>query len=230
MSARPSRLLLKLSGEALGGDEGAFSPPAIERIAREIASLKVELGIVVGGGNILRGARAPWLDRVEADTLGMLSTVLNGVALRAALEAEGREVLLQSAFRTEAAEEICPRRSRDALASGAIVIFAGGTGNPFVTTDTAAAIRAVSIGAALLAKASNVAGVYTADPRSGKKPKLLLPKLTYDEFLAGRYGVMDLAAVEICRENKLPIAVFDFSAPGALADLVAGKRIGTLIA
>jgi uridylate kinase len=229
MSARPSRLLLKLSGEALGGDEGAFSPPAIERIAREIASLKVELGIVVGGGNILRGARAPWLDRVEADTLGMLSTVLNGVALRAALEAEGRDVLLQSAYRTEAAEGISPRRARDALASGAIVIFAGGTGNPFVTTDTAAAIRAASIGADLLAKASNVAGVYTADPRSGKKAKLL-PKLTYDEFLAGRYGVMDLAAVEICRENKLPIAVFDFSAPRALADLVAGKRVGTLIA
>lgn len=227
--AAPGRVLLKLSGEALAGDEGPLSPEPLERIAREIASLdQTELAIVVGGGNVLRGGRAPWLDRVEADTLGMLATVLNGLALRAALEAKGREAIVQSAISTELTGPVSPRVARAALANGAIVIFAGGTGNPLVTTDTAAAIRAVSIRADLLAKGSNVSGVFTEDPRAGKAPKLL-SKLTYDQFLVGRYGVMDQAAVEICREHHLPIAVFDLGAPGALAGLAAGKRVGTLI-
>jgi len=227
--AAPRRLLLKLSGEAFQGEAGPLSPESIAAIARAIASLsKTELGIVVGGGNILRGGRSPWLDRVEADTLGMLATIVNGLALRAALVAAGREAIVQSAVATELTEPISARKARQALASGAVVIFAGGTGNPFVTTDTAAAIRAASIEADLLAKASNVAGVYSEDPRKGKKARLI-PELSYDEYLAGRYGVMDLAAVEICRDQKIPIAVFDLAKPGALAAVAAGKRVGTLI-
>ncbi|MCX6095643.1 MAG: UMP kinase [Candidatus Bipolaricaulota bacterium] len=227
--AAPRRLLLKLSGEAFQGEAGPLSPESIAAIARDIASLsKTELGIVVGGGNILRDGRSPWLDRVEADTLGMLATIVNGLALRAALVAAGREAIVQSAVATELTEPISARKARQALASGAVVIFAGGTGNPFVTTDTAAAIRAASIEADLLAKGSNVAGVYSEDPRKGKKARLI-PELSYDEYLAGRFGVMDLAAVEICRDQKIPIAVFDLAKPGALAALAAGKRVGTLI-
>lgn len=227
--AAPRRLLLKLSGEAFQGEAGPLSPESIAAIARDIASLsKTELGIVVGGGNILRGGRSPWLDRVEADTLGMLATIVNGLALRAALVAAGREAIVQSAVATELTEPISARKARQALASGAVVIFVGGTGNPFVTTDTAAAIRAASIEADLLAKGSNVAGVYSEDPRKGKKARLI-PELSYDEYLAGRFGVMDLAAVEICRDQKIPIAVFDLAKPGALAALAAGKRVGTLI-
>jgi uridylate kinase len=227
--AAPRRLLLKLSGEAFQGEAGPLSPESIAAIARDIASLsKTELGIVVGGGNILRGGRSPWLDRVEADTLGMLATIVNGLALRAALVAAGREAIVQSAVATELTEPISARKARQALASGAVVIFAGGTGNPFVTTDTAAAIRAASIEADLLAKGSNVAGVYSEDPRKGKKARLI-PELSYDEYLAGRFGVMDLAAVEICRDQKIPIAVFDLAKPGALAAVAAGKRVGTLI-
>ena len=227
--AAPRRLLLKLSGEAFQGEAGPLSPESIAAIARDIASLsKTELGIVVGGGNILRGGRSPWLDRVEADTLGMLATIVNGLALRAALAAAGREAIVQSAVATELTEPISARKARQALAQGAVVLFVGGTGNPFVTTDTAAAIRAASIEADLLAKGSNVAGVYSEDPRKGKKAKLI-PELSYDEYLAGRYGVMDLAAVEICRDQKIPIAVFDLAKPGALAAVAAGKRVGTLI-
>jgi len=227
--AAPRRLLLKLSGEAFQGEAGPLSPESIAAIARDIASLsKTELGIVVGGGNILRGGRSPWLDRVDADTLGMLATIVNGLALRAALAAAGREAIVQSAVATELTEPISARKARQALAQGAVVLFVGGTGNPFVTTDTAAAIRAASIAADLLAKGSNVAGVYSEDPRKGKKAKLI-PGLSYDEYLAGRYGVMDLMAVEICRDQKIPIAVFDLAKPGALAAVAAGKRVGTLI-
>jgi len=227
--AAPRRLLLKLSGEAFQGEAGPLSPESIAAIARAIASLsKTELGIVVGGGNILRGGRSPWLDRVDADTLGMLATIVNGLALRAALAAAGREAIVQSAVATELTEPISARKARQALAQGAVVLFVGGTGNPFVTTDTAAAIRAASIEADLLAKASNVAGVYSEDPRKGKKAKLI-PELSYDEYLAGRYGVMDLMAVEICRDQRIPIAVFDLAKPGALAAVAAGKRVGTRI-
>jgi uridylate kinase len=229
MTAVPRRLLLKLSGEAFQGKAGPLSPESVSKIARDVAPLsQTEFGIVVGGGNILRGGRSPWLDRVEADTLGMLSTILNGLALRAALEAAGRETIVQSAVATELADPVSARRARVALANGAIVIFVGGTGSPFVTTDTAAAVRAASINADLLAKGSNVAGVYSEDPHGGKAPKLL-SKLTYDQFIAGRYGIMDLAAVEICREQRIPVVVFGHAKPGALAALAAGKRVGTLI-
>jgi len=229
MPGPPSRVLLKLSGEAFKGSEGAFSPEALSRIAGGIAPLtSTQVAIVIGGGNVIRGARSAWLDRVEADTLGMLATVLNALALRSYLESSGRTVLIQSAIDTELTEPISPRSARDALQNGAVVLFAGGTGSPLVTTDTAAAIRAVSIDADLLAKASNVAGVYSADPSKNEAANLL-ENLTYDEYLASRYGVMDQVAVEICREHGVPIEVFDLDRSGALSDLAAGTRVGTRI-
>jgi len=228
MPGSPSRILLKLSGEAFKGPEGAFSPEALARIAADIAPLPSEIAIVVGGGNVIRGARSPWLDRVEADTLGMLATVLNALALRSHLESSDRKVLIQSAIDTELTTPISPRVAREALQDGAIVLFAGGTGSPLVTTDTAAAIRAVSIGADLLAKGSNVAGVYSADPSRDEAARLI-EDLSFDEYLANRYGVMDQVAVEICREHGLPIEIFDLDRPNALADLAAGRRVSTRI-
>ena len=228
MAAAPNRILLKLSGEAFKGPEGAFSPAALERIAAEIAPVSFGIAIVVGAGNILRGARSELLDRVEADTLGMLATVLNALALRTYLEACGRDVFVQSAVQTELTDPVSARDARRALDHGAIVIFAGGTGSPLVTTDTAAALRAVSVGADLLAKASNVAGLYDRDPAVDPTAKRL-QQVSFDEFLAARYGVMDQVAVEICREHRLPIEIFDFSQPGALRALSEGRRVGTRI-
>jgi len=228
MASAPRRILLKLSGEAFKGPEGAFSPAALDRIAGKIAPLSLGMAIVVGAGNILRGARSALLDRVEADTLGMLATVLNALALRTYLEAQGRDVFVQSAVSTELTDPISPRDARRALDQGAIVIFAGGKGGPLVTTDTAAALRAVSVGADLLAKASNVAGIYDCDPAQNPNARRL-DQVSFDEFLAARYGVMDLVAIEICREHALPIEIFDFAADGALAALAAGRRVGTRI-
>jgi len=229
MPGSPSRILLKLSGEAFKGPEGAFSPDRLHWIAGEIAPLhSIELAIVVGGGNVLRGAQSPWLDRIEADTLGMLATVLNALALRSYLESSGRAVHIQSAIDTELTQPISARAARRALREGTIVIFAGGTGSPLVTTDTAAAIRSVSIGADLLAKGSNVAGVYSADPSTDPRARLI-EDLTFDDYLDRRYGVMDQVAVEICREHRLPIEVFDLDVPDALSSLASGGRVGTRI-
>ncbi len=228
MAAAPRRVLLKLSGEAFRGPEGAFSPGALERIAGEIAPVSSGMAVVVGAGNIVRGARSNLLDRVEADTLGMLATVLNALALRTYLEAQGRDVFVQSAVSTELTDPVSPRDARRALDQGAIVLFAGGTGSPLVTTDTAAALRAVSVGADLLAKASNVDGIYDDDPARNPAARRL-SDLSFDEFLAARYGVMDQVAVEICRQHALPIEIFDFAAVGAFAALAAGRRVGTRI-
>jgi uridylate kinase len=229
MRGSPARILLKLSGEAFAGSEGPISAAALDRIASEIVPLeRVELALVVGGGNIIRGARTDAFDRIEADTLGMLATVLNALALRSYLERAGRKVVVQSAVDTELTDPISARKARTALAEKAILLFAGGTGSPLVTTDTAAALRAVSIGAHLLAKASNVAGVYAEDPAK-EKGAALLSEISHDAFIEHRYGVMDLIAVEICREHRLPIEVFDFARPGAMADLASGKRVGTRI-
>jgi uridylate kinase len=228
MATAPRRILLKLSGEAFKGPEGAFSPRALERIAGEIAPVSSGIALAVGAGNIVRGARSELLDRIEADTLGMLATVLNALALRTYLEARGRRVVVQSAVSTELTDVISPRGARRALDQGAVVIFAGGTGSPLVTTDTAAALRAVSVGADLLAKASNVDGIYSRDPASDPTARRL-SEVSFDEFLTARYGVMDQVAVEICREHNLPVEVFDFEKPGALAALAAGRRVGTRI-
>lgn len=224
----PSRLLLKLSGEVFQGEEGALSPSRLHQISVELAALPVETAIVVGGGNILRGAKSPWLDRVDADTLGMLATVLNALALRGALEQEGREAVVQSAVMTELTEPVSPWKARRLLEHGAVVIFAGGTGNPLVTTDTAAAVRAVSIHADLLAKGSTVAGVFTQDPKKSGAARRL-DTVSFDDYLSHRYGVMDLVAVELCREHNLPILVYDFNDESALPAIASGRQVGTLI-
>ena len=228
MAEKPTRVLLKLSGEALKGENGPFSPIPLQRICKSIASVPIQWAIVVGAGNLIRGARSPWLDRVEADTMGMLATVLNALAVQSYLVSLGKNVLIQSAVDTQLTQSVSPRQAQAALADGTIVIFAGGTGSPLVTTDTAAAIRAVSIEADLLIKGSNVSGVYDGDPSQDPSASLI-GELTYDDFLAHRYGVMDQVAVEICREHKMPIEVFNLEQPDALASIANGKKIGTRI-
>jgi len=197
-------------------------------LSEQIATAPAEWAIVVGGGNLIRGARSPWLDRIEGDTLGMLATVMNALALSSHLEKLGKRVIVQSAVDTQLTSPIAPKEAKAALREGAVVLFAGGTGSPLVTTDTAAAIRAVSIGADLLIKGSNVDGVFTGDPSSGESVSLL-PKVSYDEFLANRYGVMDQVAIEICREHKLPVEVFNLAKPDALQAITSRQQIGTRI-
>jgi uridylate kinase len=228
MLDNPTRVLLKLSGEALKGEDGPFSPVSLKRICTDISSTSLQWALVVGAGNLIRGARSPWLDRIEADTMGMLATVLNALALRSCLLSLGKDVIIQSAVDTQLTDPISPRAAEAALSRGTIVIFAGGTGSPLVTTDTAAAIRAVSIHADLLIKGSNVAGVYDGDPATDPQAKLI-DELTYDEFLAHRYGVMDQVAVEICREHQLPIEVFHLDRPDALESIARGLKVGTRI-
>lgn len=219
--------MLKLSGEALGAS--GLDPAALDSITDQIERVHevgVEIAIVIGGGNFIRGAQLLHIDRVVADQMGMLATVLNGLALRQSLENHGVPVLLQSAVATAYTEPLDPRRARQALSEKKIVIFAGGTGNPFVTTDTAAAIRASEIGAQVLLKATDVPGVYSADPKKNPKAKIYR-ELTLDEAIAKRLNVMDLTALAICRENKIPIRVFDVFRAGNLERIVRGEPIGT---
>ncbi len=224
-----NRFLLKLSGEALGAR--GLDPVALKSIADQIRrahQLGAEIAIVVGGGNFIRGAQLAELDRVVADQMGMLATVLNGMALRQSLESQGISVLLQSAIPVSYATPIDPLGARHALAQKKIVIFAGGTGNPFVTTDTAAAIRASEIGAQILLKATDVPGVYSADPK--KTPAALLyTELTINEAIEKALNVMDLTALMICRENKITIRVFDVFCEGNLEKIIRGEPIGTLV-
>lgn len=232
----PRRILVKLSGEMLKEDGAPYSPLALERVAGDLAAISspqggTEVAVVIGGGNILRGAQSPWLSRVRADRMGMLATVLNALALQAYLEAFERTAVIQSAVRVDGIAGIDPLAAQSILAGGGMVIFAGGTGNPFVSTDTAAAIRAASIGAVLLAKASNVAGVYPSDPNGHSSVEPPLTELTYDAFIAARYRVMDVVAVELCREHRIPIVVFDGRRESHLRSLGSDDawRLGTLI-
>ena len=229
MRSPVGRLLLKLSGESIRGEAGVIAPTSLKYLAKEIRSVgEIAIAIVIGGGNIIRGARSEWVSRTEADTMGMLATVLNAIALRPYIEAEGRDVMIQSAVYTGFTEPVAPRKATAAMDNGTVVLFAGGTGNPLVTTDTAAAIRAVTIGSDMVAKASNVSGVYTEDPKSGRDVRLL-KEVTFDEFLVNRYRVIDQVAVELCREHDLPITVFDVGEPGNLSALVRGEEVGTYI-
>jgi uridylate kinase len=223
-----NRVLLKLSGEALGAQ--GIDPQALlsltEQLSRGIA--RSEIALVVGGGNFIRGAQLTHIDRVVADQMGMLATVLNGMALRYSLESQGIPVILQSAIPVSYAQPLDPIAARRALSEKKIVIFAGGTGNPFVTTDTAAAIRASEIGAKVLLKATDVPGVYSADPKKNPKAKLYR-ELTLDEAIEKKLNVMDLTALTICRENKITIRVFDVFAPGNLERALCGEPVGTVV-
>jgi uridylate kinase len=229
------RVLLKLSGEALMGEKGyGIDPAVISGIAQEVkqlVDLGVELALVVGGGNIFRGlaASASGMDRSTADYMGMLATVMNSLALQDGLEKAGVVTRVLSAIEMrEIAEPFIKRRAMRHLEKGRVVIFAAGTGNPFFTTDTAAALRAAEIGAEALLKATKVDGIYDSDPK--KNPNAVkFDHLTFTEALAKDLKVMDATAFSLCRENHLPIIVFDLGGGGNISKVVHGEPIGTLV-
>lgn len=231
MKLRWKRALLKISGEVLGGREGPLDKGAFSFYAGEIARAReagAELAVVVGGGNVARGAALTFLPLTAGHTVGMLGTILNGVVLREFLLEWGIPTLLMSALPVAGvADPVDPWRAKEALASGAVVIFAAGTGDPYVTTDTAAVIRALSVGAEIVLKASKVPGLYDDDPQRNPAAKLL-PRLTHAEYLARGLRVMDQAAVAIAQENGLPIIVFQADKEGAVLEALRGER-GSLI-
>ncbi|MGD0765067.1 MAG: UMP kinase [Dehalococcoidia bacterium] len=239
MSKRGKRTLLKISGEALAGDDRfGINASTLSKIAAQIRTAheaSPEIGIVIGAGNMLRGSAVSGdgqtMDRVSADYAGMLATIINSLALQDALEKTGLDVRIQSALNVvEVAEPFVCRRAVAHLEAGRVVIFAGGTGSPYFTTDTAAALRAVEIGADVLLMAKNkVDGVYEANPR--KEPGARrFQTLNYNEALDRRLGVVDAAALALCRDCGLPIVVFDLMAPDGIVRAVRGERIGTLVA
>jgi len=231
------RILLKLSGEALCGSVGGFGvdPTTLHNICAELAevhALGVQLGLVIGGGNIFRGLKgsAQGMDRTSADYMGMLATIINGLAVQDALEKHGVPTRVMSAIQiNQVAEPYIRRRAVRHLEKGRAVIFAAGTGNPYFSTDTAAALRAMEIQADVLCKATKVEGVYTKDPYKFSDAKMFR-RLSYDRFLQERMGVMDSTAVTLCRDNKLPIRVFALAERGNIQRVVQGADIGTLVA
>ncbi len=229
------RVLIKLSGEALQGDQGyGISPVSLRSFAREICELQeagVEVAIVIGGGNIFRGVAGSTagMDRASADYMGMLATVINGLALQDALETFGGSTRLQTALEIkEVAEPYIRRRAMRHLERGRIVIFGAGTGNPYFTTDTAASLRAMECHAEVILKATDVDGVYDSDPAENPEAKRY-DRLTYIDVLSKNLRVMDSTAVSLCMDNELPIIVFDLNRPGNMKRVVEGKELGTWI-
>ncbi len=230
-----SRFVLKVSGQSLAGEQGfGISTQHLRETSREIlevVELGIQLGIVCGGGNIIRGitASADGIDRTAADYMGMLASVMNALALQDALEKSGVSTRVLSAIDIkQVAEPHIRRRAVRHLEKGRVVIFAGGTGNPFFTTDTGAALRAMEIGADLLLKGTRVDGVFDSDPEKFPKARLF-DRLTYQDFLTQHLGVMDVTAVSLCQENKLPIVVFNMSVPGNIVKIVCGEAVGTTV-
>lgn len=237
MSRKPSykRIMLKLSGEALAGQQGyGIDPDIIMGIAKEIrgvVDLGVQLAIVIGGGNIFRGlaASSAGMDRASADYMGMLATVMNSLALQDALEKAGVITRVQSAIEMQAiAEPYIRRRAVRHLEKGRVVIFGAGTGNPFFTTDTAASLRAIEIGAEIILKATKVDGVYNADPAKDKNA-VKYDQLSYLDVLKQGLEVMDSTATSLCMDNNLPIIVFDLTTSGNIQRVVCGDQIGTVV-
>jgi uridylate kinase len=229
------RVLLKLSGEALAGERGfGLDFSVVGRLTEEIKqvhALGASLGIVLGGGNILRGTKASeeGMDRVSADYMGMLATVINALAVQDILERTGVETRVMTAIRMEElAEPYIRRRAQRHLEKGRVVLFAGGTGNPYFSTDTAAVLRALEIEASLLIKATSVDGVYTADPKVDPKAEFL-PELSFQDAIVRGLRVMDANAFGLCKENALPIVVMNVNQSGAVARVVQGERVGTLV-
>src|SRR5580765_4957188 len=229
------RSLLKLSGEAFaGGRASGIDFGVIERLSDElkaVAATGVQLGLVVGGGNILRGTTASQqgMDRVSADYMGMLATVINALALQDSLEKKGVDTRVMTAIRMESlAEPYIRRRAIRHLDKGRLIIFAAGTGNPFFSTDTAGVLRALEVEAQVILKATNVDGVYTGDPRSDPSATFI-PELTYQEAIVKNYAVMDANAFGLCKANQLPIVVFNINQPGAISRVLQGDRVGTLV-
>jgi uridylate kinase len=229
------RILVKLSGEALMGQgDYGIEPAMLKRVAAElveVAAMGVQVAVVLGGGNIFRGAglARAGMDRVTADQMGMLATVINSLAMQDAVEALGAHARVMSAIRiNEVAEDYVRRRAVRHLEKGRIVIFAAGTGNPFFTTDSAASLRAIEIGADVLLKATKVNGVYSDDPM--KNPAATrYEALNFDRVLDDRLGVMDATAIVLCRDNDLPLRVFNLNNPGDLLRVVRGENVGTLV-
>lgn len=232
---RYRRVLLKLSGEALMGElDYGIEPKVIQRIAAEIATAResgVEIAIVIGGGNIFRGAglARAGMDRVTGDYMGMLATVMNALAIQDALEATGVFARVMSALQIhEVCEDYIRRRAIRHLEKGRVVILAAGTGNPFFTTDTAASLRAIEIGADILLKATKVDGVYDADPMSNPSAKRY-DTVSFDKVLADKLSVMDATAIVMCRDNNLPLRVFNLGKTDALVQAISGDEIGTVV-
>ncbi len=229
------RILLKLSGESLMGEQAyGISSARLKQYAEEIVAVSragVEVAIVVGGGNIYRGiqAAASGIDRVQGDHMGMLATMINSLALQSALEAAGQKTRLLSAIKMEQiAEPFIRRRALRHLEKGRIVIFGAGTGNPYFTTDSAASLRAIEIEADVILKGTRVDGIYTADPEKDKNATRY-DRISFEEVYEKGLSVMDMTAFTLCRENKLPIIVFDMNKPGNLGKLIQGEPLGTLV-
>ena len=229
------RIMLKLSGEALMGDQSfGISPTMIKYVSEEVRSifdLRVQIAIVVGGGNIFRGITAAsyGMDRVSADRMGMLATVINSLALQDALEAKGVQTRVQTAISMpEVAEPFIWRRAIRHLEKGRVVIFAAGTGNPYFTTDTAAVLRAQEVNAEVLLKATKVDGLYDSDPAVQKDAKFI-KKISYMEVLERQLHVMDMTAISLAMDNKLPLIVFNLTGRGNIRGVVCGEEIGTQI-
>jgi uridylate kinase len=230
-----SRVLLKLSGEALAGDRGfGIEPAVVDRLTEEVKAVHemgVALGLVIGGGNIVRGAIASrkGMDRVQADYMGMLSTVINALALQDLLERKDVPTRVMTAIHMEEiAEPYIRRRALRHMEKGRVVIFAGGTGNPYFSTDTAAVLRAIEMSSDVVIKATKVEGVYTADPVLDPSAEFI-PSITFQEVVARELGVMDAPAVSLCKENGLPIIVLNLEEHGAVGAAIRGERIGTLV-
>ena len=229
------RILLKISGEVLTGEGGfGIDPSVIRQIAGEIKEVKtlgVEIAIVIGGGNIFRGVAASsmGMDRVSADHMGMLATILNGIALQDALEKMGVQTRLQTAIEMrELAEPFIRRRAIRHLEKGRVVIFAGGTGNPYFTTDTTASLRAMEIGAEVILKATKVDGVYDADPMVNRQARKY-DELTYLDVLKKQLKVMDATAISLCMDHQIPIIVFNLKKKGNIRRVILGEKVGTKV-
>ncbi len=233
---RYRRVLLKLSGEALAGERGfGIEPEVVDQLTDEIRSLVemgVSLGIVIGGGNIVRGAIASEggrMDRVQADYMGMLGTVINALAVQDLLETKSVETRVMTAIRMEEiAEPYIRRRAMRHIEKGRVVLFAAGTGNPYFSTDTAAVLRAIEMNSDVVIKATKVQGVYTADPVTDPSAEFI-PEISFQEVVQRELGVMDAAAVALCKENGLPIIVLNLSDSGAVAGAIRGEKVGTLV-
>ncbi|HFD91816.1 MAG TPA: UMP kinase [Gammaproteobacteria bacterium] len=229
------RILLKLSGEALmGDDESGVNPAVIERIAGEIGELNkigVQVALVVGGGNIFRGAQLAeaGVERVTADHMGMLATIINALAMQDALEKLGMHARVMSAVKVnQICEDYIRRRAIRHLEKGRVVVFAAGTGNPFFTTDSAASLRGIEISADAVFKATKVDGVYSSDPNKDPEARFY-GRLSYDTVLAEKLNVMDATAIVLCRDNNMPLRVFNITRPGVLKQVVMGENVGTLV-
>jgi uridylate kinase len=234
-SGKYRRILLKVSGEMLAGEQGyGIQPSVLEGLAAEIAgvvSLDIEVAVVIGGGNIFRGiaASASGMERASADYMGMLATVINGVALQDALERAGVYTRVMSAIEMrEVAEPFIRRRAIRHLEKERVVIFAGGTGNPYFSTDTAAALRAMEIKAEIILKGTKVDGIYDSDPMDNPKAKMF-ERLTYFEVLQRGLKVMDTTAISLCMENRLPIIVYNLKKKGSLKQILMGGKVGTMV-